>query len=217
MFNTNGMSSIMQKQIDRMFKRVDGVVWDLMTGRVGVKKGESVLLRGELVFTDDTNTEADFDITEQIFEQFSMPIPAFAQNTSRTDVKIGDMIVLGNGSYGWVKKINPKSYTIMTTNGTTTTWTPPKIEALGFSSNDGIMVVRSLMQMGGSTDGNGNLQSMQTNLMPMLMMMGDNDEAMNSMIPMMLMMQSQGAGSSFANMMPMMMMMNMTGGKNPFK
>lgn len=219
MFQNLDMSAMMKKQVERMFKPVEGVVWDLMTGSVGIVRNGSVLTRGQLEYIDpDTKQEADFAINEQLFEAFSMPIPAYAQITQRAQVQLGDMVVLGNGNIGWIKKINPKSYRILTASGTTTDWTPTKIQTMGIgASDDGIMVVRSLLQMGGNgADGSANLANLQSSLMP-LMMMGGDSAAMQDMLPMMLMMNVNGAGGNMANMMPMMMMANMMkGGKSPF-
>lgn len=220
MFQNLDMSAMMKKQVDRMFKRVDNAVWDLMTGSVGIVRDGSVLTRGPLEFIDpDTKLEADFQVCEQLFEAFSMPIPAYAQITSRAQVQLGDMVVLGNGNIGWVKKINPKSYRILTSSGTTTDWSPTKIQTMGMgASDDGIMVVRSLLQMGTTAggDGSANLMNLQSSLLPLMMMGGDGD-AIGDMLPMMLMMNMSGAGGNMAGMMPMMMMANMMkGGKSPF-
>lgn len=220
MFGKNfDMRAMFQKQMDRMFKKVDNVCWDLMTGSVGVAvKDGSIIVRGELDYTDDTKTEADFQLSEQLFDAFAMPIPAFAQMTSRDKVCLGDMIVQANGNIGWVKKINPKSFKIMTSSGTTTDWAPPKLQTMGMGDSDGIMVVRSLMQMG-TGNGESNLQSLQTNLMPLMMMGGGfGGESLDEILPMMLMMSSSGAGGNMASMMPMMMMSSMMkGGKLPFQ
>lgn len=214
------------KFMDRLFRKADGVVWDLMTGRVGIKGQEGIAtLEGE---------GDDAQITINLMDQFGIEIPAFAQSTPIEAVKTGDIIFFGASDRpGWV--IEKKgggdgkqpSFVLMKVDGTRTTWTAPKVSMLGMDS--GVMVLRSLLTM--LPGGNAGLQGMQSMLMPMLMMGGDMD--MEKMLPMLLMGQMQAAPvtaadgtvvvapNPMAQMMPMMMMMSMMkdgkkGGNNPF-
>jgi hypothetical protein len=146
-----------------------------------------------------------------------MPVPAFAQNTPVTAVTLGDLIFQGNSIKGWVTEVEEegKRFKLMTTTGTTTTWTPPKVSMLGFDS--GVMVVRSLMNM--LPGGKGGLDSMQGMLMPM-MMMGGGDMNLDKMMPLILFSQlgasGDGAGAMGANnnMLQTMLMMQMMSGDN---
>jgi hypothetical protein len=155
------------------------------------------------------------------------------------------MILQANDKPAWVTKRNEKPTTVkdpsgvdvpgvplitfglMRSDGTTTTWRPPKVQMLGFES--GVMVLRSLMTMlPGGASGLGQMQGMLLPMMMSGMMGGDSEDGdgsgmnLEKMIPMMLMMK-MGTGSmlgadpnaaagSMGSMMQMMMMMNMMKG-----
>lgn len=227
----NMMSTMMggnvgNKLMDRFFRKVDGVVWDLMTGRVGVRSADGI------VTIDGTGEDAQVNIN--MFDQFGMEVPAFAQSTPLSAVNVGDLIYGEKKVLGWVIEVkentpkepdpaNPtalaapvvKRFRIMTPDGTIKSWTPPKMSMLGFDS--GVMVLRSLMNM--LPGGSNGLNQMQSMLMPMMMMGGDSID-LDAMMPMMLMSQvgtgdgtaAMGMGN-MAQMMPMMMMMSMMKGK----
>jgi len=198
------------KLMDRFFRKVDGVVWDLMSGRVGVRSSDGITtIEGE---------GDDAEIVLNILDQFGMEVPAFAQSTPTTAVTVGDLIVTGETkrSYGWVLEKKEKSFTVLRTDGTRTNWSPPKVQMFGLDG--GVMVVRSLLNIlpGGNT-GLGNMQSM---LMPM-MMMGDGAIDLEKMMPIMLMSQvgvdpanpAAGGTNNMGQMMNMMLMMQLLGGK----
>lgn len=208
LFNTN-------KLMDRFFRKVDSAVWDLMTGRIGIKTKDGIVtVEGE---------GDDAVVSLNMLDQFGIGVPAFAQNTARTDVRLGDMIFGASGPLGWVTAINEKSFGLLKPDGTHTTWSPQKVQMFGFDS--GVMVLRSLMNM--LPGGSAGLAGFQGAMLPMLAMMGgdDGDESMLSqMMPMMLMSQmgmmggapadgSAPAANPMAQMMPMMLMMKMMGGK----
>lgn len=202
------------KLMDRFWRKADGVVWDLLTGNIGVKnrEGDIVTLEGE--------GEGAHVVANPI-DNFGMPIPAFAQNTPASSVSIGDFIYLGERPKGWVigfkdvgeedKKI--RKFTLMSVEGTTTTFTPPKMHVFGLES--GVMVLRSLMNL--MPNGEDGVTALQGNLMPLLMMGGG--DSLDSIMPMMLMNQmgvnGDGASNPFGgNMMQTMMMMKMMNGKD---
>lgn len=220
------------KLMERMFRKVDNVAWDLMTGKIGVRTDEGIF-SVEGVGDDAT-------VVGNLFDGASMAVPAFAQSTSVSDVKVGDLILRGSAPAWVVERKEPKitfdkdadgkdidgtakvtgqvSFKLLKPNGETASWKAPKIQMLGFDAG-GVMVVRSLMSMlpGGQAD----LGAMQGMLMPMMMMAGDGDtdDMMGKMLPMMLMMGQQNggiAGQGQNMMMPMMMAMMMKGGNNPF-
>lgn len=202
------------KFMDRLFKKADGVVWDLMSGKIGIQTADGIAtLEGE---------GDDAQINLNLIDQFGMGIPAFAQSTPIEGVKAGDIIYFGSKDRpGWVieKKAGADgkqpSFVLMKVDGTRSTWKPPKVTMLGMES--GVMVLRSLLTMlpGGSA-GLGGMQSM---LMPMLMMGGGDMGDIESMLPMLLMGQMQtapvtaadgtvtSAPNPMAQMLPMMMMM----------
>lgn len=204
------------KLLDRMFRKADGVVWDLMTGKIGIQTDDGIAsLEGE---GDDAR------VNQNLFDDFGIPLPAFAQQVPVGDVKIGDIIYRNNrNNVAWVivKDEVKNTFKLMKPSGETTGWTPPKVQMLGFDS--GVMVLRSLVSMlpGGQAD----VGQMQSMLMP-LMLMGDSDifgggkgnsggGMMDKMMPFMLMQMMNGnsSGNSMSTMMPMMMMMKMFGSK----
>lgn len=195
------------KFMNRMFRKADGVVWDLMTGKIGVYTDDGIAtLEGE---GDDAR------VTTNLFDEFGVALPAFAQSTPVADVKVGDIIFRGDkGNIAWVisKNVDKGNFRLMKPNGESTTWNPPKVQMLGFES--GVMVLRSLMTM--LPNGDKGLGSMQSMLLPMMMMNGGNlDGGMEQMMPLMLMSQMNGGGGDgggMGNMMQTMMMMKMMGG-----
>lgn len=235
-FFNNGFPGA-DKLMERMFRKVDNVAWDLMTGKIGVRTDEGIF--------SVEGTGDDATIVGNLFDGASMAIPAFAQSTSVSDVKVGDLILRGSSPAWVVERKEPKitfdkdsegkdidgtakvtgqvSFKLLKPNGETAAWKAPKIQMLGFDAG-GVMVVRSLMSMlpGGQAD----LGAMQGMLMPMMMsgmIGGDGDDDMlGKMLPMMLMMGQQNGGIANAqggmgNMMQMMMMMKLMGGSNsPF-
>lgn len=215
--STNMMSKMpgADKFMSRMFRKADGVVWDLMSGKVGIKTPDGIA-------TID-GQGADAQVSINMMDQFGFEIPAFAQSTPIAAVAEGDIIYFGSKEQpGWVieKKGGvdgkPISFVIMRVNGTTSNWNPPKVQMLGLES--GIMVLRSLMTM--LPGGAGGLGQMQGVLLPM-MMGGEENMDIEQMMPLMLMSQmgagpgadgAAASGNAMAGMMQTMMMMKMFGG-----
>lgn len=209
------MGNMGDKVMSRFFKKVDNVVWDLFTGKIGVAAEDGIVTI--------TGEGEDAQIELNLMDQFGMAVPAFAQSTPLLSVAVGDLIY-GNGKpKGWVTEVvikektedKPESrkFRIMSPGGTSSLWTPPKVAMLGFDS--GVMVLRSLMNM--LPGGESGLNSMQGMMMPMMMMGGDMD--MDSIMPMMLFSQlgasgtgADASGGGMGNMMQTMMMMQMMGG-----
>lgn len=195
------------KLMDRFFRRVDGVVWDLMSGRIGIKNGDGIAtVEGE-------GEEAQ--VVLNLFDQFGMEIPAFAQNTPVDSITVGDLIYGAKSPLGWVVEKKEKSFVLLKADGTRSTWSPPKVQMLGFDG--GAMVLRSLINIlpGGKTG----LSGMQSMLMPMLMMGGDGVD-LEKMLPVMLMSQvgadpaNPATGNNMAGVMQMMMLMQLMGNKS---
>ena len=232
-----------EKFMDRIFRRAPGVVWDMMTGKVGVQTKEGIAtFAGE---GDDAQVEIN------LFDQFGLEVPAFAQSTPVSAVNVGDLIYFGSGDRpGWIieKKYGVKptgsstprkrptkaqiaagpdaleaadvdtsnvQFVLMKTDGQRTTWKPPKVQLLGMGG-DGVMVIRSLLTMlpGGHND----LQGMQSNMMMMMQMqaMSGNEDGpdMEKLMPLMLM--GAMGGQQGGGMNPMMLMMMMGNGGNLF-
>lgn len=199
------------KFMSRMFRRAEGVVWDLMSGKVGIKTKE-----GDIATLSGKGDDAQVEIN--LVDAFGMEIPAFAQNTPIDAVNVGDVIYFGASEKpGWVvdKRYGVKptgsstptttksrktatadptvsadeidhanvQFTLMKVDGQRTTWKPPKVTLLGMGDN-GVMVLRSLMNM--LPGGQAGLQGMQNMMMPMLMM-GDGNVDFEKIMPLMLM------------------------------
>lgn len=202
------------KLLDRMFRRADGVVWDLMTGKIGVQTDEGIVtLEG---------TGEDAQVNVNLFDDFGFALPAFAQATPKNGVQVGDIIYRGaRSNVAWVidktevekDGVTTYKFKLMKPNGETTNWNPPKVSLMGFES--GVMVLRSLVSM--LPGGQGDLGQMQSALMPFMLMGGLEGDAMNKLLPLMLMQLTSGQAGGMGNMMQAMLMMSLLkGSKSPF-
>jgi hypothetical protein len=240
--SNNALSNMMggDKIMNRLFRKADGVVWDMMSGKVGVSTKEGI--------ATFSGVGDDAEIEINMFDQFGMEIPAFAQSTPVSSVSIGDLIYFGASEKpGWVvdikygvkptgstapaKRTKAAStavalteedktnvqFVLMKTDGQRTTWKAPKVKMLGMGT-DGVMVIRSLLTM--LPGGQAALGGMQDNLLMMMQMSAmSGDEGgfdMEAMIPMMLMGQitggDTGGGNNFMQAMMMAQMMKGNGG-----
>lgn len=193
------------KLMSRFFRPAEGIVWDLMSGKVGVQTSEGIVtLSGE---------GDDAQISINLLDDFGMPLPAFAQSTPVDAIKVGDIIYRGKReTVSFVIKAEDGKFRVMNVDGTSSAWSPPKVNVLGFDS--GVMVLRSLMTM--LPNGDKGLGQMQSMLLPMMMMGGDNAD-LEKLMPLMLMSQTGNLGGGadaggMGNMMQMMMLMKMMGG-----
>jgi hypothetical protein len=193
------------------------VKWDLMSGNIGV------VLAGEGIVTLE-GTGEDAGTVLNLMDEFSMPIPAFAQNTPLNTVVPGDLIYQGDKVTGWVTGMVKNEadevirFNMLTPSGNVTSWKPSKVNMMG-SFDSGVMVLRSLMNM--LPGGNDGLKGMQNMLLPMMMMGGGNGDAgLENLMPMLLFSQlgADGSGNDAMggnSMMQTMLMMQMfkgTGG-----
>ena len=222
--NMFGVGNIGERLMSRFFREVDNVVWDLMTGKIGVRTADNRIIgiEGE---GDDATT------TDNAFGETGAPIPAFAQATPVSNVKVGDLIYNNKKVLGWITHLpNPgtgkgkatKTFKILKPDGMRGEWSPAKVTTFGLDVG-GPMVCRSLFNMlpGGDISG------LQGSLMPLFMFgdklgLGGEGGGLKKMLPMLLMSQmgmgglGGTAGAPAANpmgqMLPMMMMMQMMGG-----
>lgn len=224
-FNMKNMQNgFMNKFANRMFRKADGIVWDLMTGNVGVVTDDGIAtISGSGEYAQ---------VVTNLFDQMSMEVPAFAQSTPVADVQIGDLIYFGanNDKPGWVvgkTEKKPKAgqpgepfiqLQLMRTNGTVGNWNPPKTQMVGFGDS-GVMVIRTLTNM--LPGGQGDLNNMQNGIMQMMqmqmMMGGESEMDLESIMPMMLMggmSGNAGGGNMMQMMMQMQMMKSMFGAKS---
>lgn len=197
-------NALVEKLTSRFFRKVEDAVWDMATGTIGLKSGDSV-------FTLAGKSEADAQVSEDMFAIMSIPVPAFAQPLPINQISFGDIIYGDKGALGWVIKKTARSVTIMTKQGQTSNITPRKVAMFGAEGNT-LMVLRSLVAMSGGTQEG--FAGMQQSMLPMLMMMGD--KADGDMLSTMLMMQFMGGQQGANAMNPMMLMMMLGKGKDFF-
>ena len=143
MFDMFDPANLMANQ----FKKVTNVVWDMATGKMGILQDDSIFtIKGE---------GDEMVVMKNPLANFAMKAPAFAMNTQFVDVKIGDIISSNDSSskiFGWIKEIRKNAeqeiigFRIMTPRGTEHSWTPPKLEIMGFNQS-GVMVVKSILSM----------------------------------------------------------------------
>lgn len=225
-----GMANIGQAMMSNLFTPTEGIVWDLMTGNLGVidKNNPNTVYSLELFDTDNGTTDedntkpvsADEEVTFQVNQNligasFSCPVPAFAQRIQLSEVQVGDMVYSPSGDKvtGWVVgRKGSKKLSVVTTNGTITTVQPANVNVMGGMgvgiSGHTVMVVRSLMSAIGGQD---KFQNMQSGLAPMLAMMGSagGNIDFGRIMPMLLM-----SGGNVQQLFQTMMLMNMMGGGN---
>lgn len=239
MFNQNANTGFSAKFLNRMFRKVDGLVWDLQTGTLGIRKNEGIY-----TLTTDTTAavpasgsgdtavaavagSTTYGTSVNPFEVFSMAIPAFATQVPLAGIKEGDMIVGDRDILGWVIGRNAASLKLLDANGFTKNYTPPKVAIMG---QDGALVVQSL---GGLFGGQAGVAGLQSSLLPLLMLGDGATEGLDSILPIMLFSQMQAtnpaaaalganaagapaaAANPMASMLPMLMMQKL--GKNKGK
>ena len=188
--------------LNRFFKKVDNVVWDLSTGKIGIldeRQGGIITMTGEGKFAS---------INLNPIDQFGMPLPAFAQNTPASEVKIGDLMWGDTKSTrGWVTEIETNEgaseaekayrFELIDMEGGVRRNTIKKIQMFGLDAG-GAMIVRTLGSMTGGAAG---LEGLNGMLMPMLAMGGDLSD-IGDMLPFMFM--GNMGGTAGANPMASM-------------
>lgn len=190
--------------LDRFFRRVDGLVWDLSTGRLGIQGNDGIItLEVNAAVPAGEGQEAQpasYNISVNPFDGFGLPIPAFAANTPHDQIEVGDLIVGASKVLGWVIEKKPASLVLLSQDGMQKQYNPPKVQVFG---QDGSLVVKSLTGLLG--DGT---QGFQSSLMPLLLLGGDTGLDMDKLIPLMLFQQGNGAGANgMASMLPMLMLL----------
>lgn len=217
------------KYTKRLFRQVGGVVWDLTTGKTGIKTDDAI---HTFSLVKDGDNEFP-QVTANLFEQFGLEIPAFASNVKLENVKAGDVIVGANNLLGWVVKVNGKSINYHSFDGHSKTYTPPKVDVLGIDGQ--VQIVQGLTDLLG--DNTGSFQSMigpllllskedgntnaLTDKLPLFLLMaqsgqagsvGDASNPMAAMLPLMLL--GGDKGGSLGDKLPLLMMSGALGGGN---
>ena len=201
MFNNTGMASMnTNKMMDKLFRKADDVVWDLMSGKIGVMKDDSII-------TAEQDDDLGWITSENMFADFGTSIPAFATAMPLSSVSEGDMVMDSKGVAGWITQKGKSTFKLLKANGQNTKWTPPKTMVNGNAQT--VMVVKTIF--------GDSLTGMQGSLLPMMMMMeeeGTKEEALSSLFPLMMMqggmIQTEGGNNNM--MQTMLMMKAMKGG-----
>jgi hypothetical protein len=206
-FNATGTTGFSAKVLNRMFRKIDGLNWDLQSGQVGVKTRDGSI--ATLIKTDTPAVAAvaasegvaavaaqaastDYNITVNPFSFFATPIPAFATQVPFDRISEGDLIVGETEILGWVVAKTAKALKLLDFKGFQKTYQPPKVQIL---NQDGALVVQSLTGLFGGTAGLGGLQN---SLLPLIMMSGGETEGLESILPLVLFGQLQTANPAAA-------------------
>lgn len=203
---TSKTSTMAQKMINRMFKKVDGVKLDVMSGSIGLERDGSIFTLVEVEQPElkegETKGKTEYVLSENFFAEMAFDMPAFAQATQIKDVKPKDLVLDTAGNvFGWATSTTDKSIRVIKPNGMTSTYSPSKVEMMGQGQT--VMVISSAMTS--------NMNSM----LPMLMMLDEKDSdsgaksgGMKDMMLPLMMMNLGGQGNvTEGGMNPMMMMM----------
>lgn len=203
------MSNLSSKFMNRVFRRVGGIVWDLTTGKIGIKDQDGSIFSLETVegpSVEGAQPTPAFSITVNPFEDFGVELPAFATTTNLADVKLGDLVVGDSKILGWVTAKTGASLTLLSKDGMKKQYSPPKVDIMGLGA--GVLVVQNLVNLTGGSDGLAGFQSM---LLPMLMMKDTNESFdLERILPFMLFSQKGGESATAFN--PMMLMAMSSGG-----
>jgi hypothetical protein len=201
------VNSIASKFMNRMFRRVGGVVWDITSGKLGLKDDNGIYTLELTTTGEGAKAKTEAQIVVNPFDAFGIDIPAFATTTKLEDVALGDVIVGDSKILGFVIEQKDNSLVLLDKNGMRKQYNPPKVAILG--TDTGVLVMKNLMSVAGGESG---LQGLQGGLMPLLMMGGDID--LESILPLMLFSQQSGAGANAGmnSMLPMLLMKGGLGG-----
>lgn len=198
------MSISANKFLDRMFRKVQGLVWDLTSGQVGLKDQNGI-------YTLVQETEGDnvvFGVSVNPFDSLGTALPAFATQTPIEQVELGDIIVGEREILGWVVEKRDRSLKLLDKNGMTKNYTPPKVAIVGAN---GVLVVKNLFNLAGGQQG---FLGLQNNLLPLLALGGDS--SIEKLLPMILMQTMTGAATGapaqanaaagMSNMLPLLLL-----------
>lgn len=196
------MSISANKFLDRMFRKVQGLVWDLTTGQVGLKDTNGIYT----LIQDGEGDTAAYGVSVNPFDSLGTALPAFATQTPIEQVDLGDIIVGEREILGWVIEKRDRSLKLLDKNGMTKNYTPPKVAIVGAN---GVLVVKNLFNLAGGQQG---MLGLQNNLLPLLAL-GD-DGSLDKLMPLILMQtmtQQPGAAAApaangFASMLPLLLL-----------
>ncbi len=182
------------KLTNLIFREVNNVVYDLVSGATAIKTSE-----GLISFDQKTG-----ELVTNPLETLGFELPAFAVLTPIAQINIGDLIVKDGKAVGFVSMAADGELEVVRIDGFTGEYKPTSIKLFGQTA--GIQVVKSLFNVD-----NGNADNMFSNPLMLMMLMGNKNKDMSSMLPFLLL----GNGANTSGMNPLMLMALM-GDKSPF-
>ena len=192
------------------FRLVDRCVYDFRTGNLGVKKVDN---KGFSVFVPAPKANSKPSVKNCELKEFGTGIPAVAMRTPINKLKAGDMVIIkdNSGAENWLYYLSTDA------EGDTT-----NIEICGIETDTGKKVTLNV-QDGMLLDGNsvlcvknflGDKKSMKS-MLPMMMLMGQNQGAgqqMNPLVMMMLMGDGELGSGGMSEMLPFLLLSGQQGG-----
>lgn len=164
-----------------MFRRIDGLVWDVVSGSVGLQTENGI-------YTVSLSADNTPQLNVNPLDDFGVALPAFATQATFDEVQPLDIIVGDSGIIGWVLEKNTASFKVLDHNGHQKTYVPPKVSILGTS---GVLVVRNLMSLTGGAANANNFTSM---LLPLLALGGGDN--LEKLLPLLLLSSQGGAAGA---------------------
>lgn len=141
------MSNIRNKFMNRLFRRIHGLVWDLATGQIGFQTAQGVY---SLTTSTGADNAVEYAVSVNVFDVATTPLPAFAMQTPFDEVEPKDVVVGDAGIIGWVIEKLPKSLRVIDHNGQVKVYSPPQVNIAGGSAG-GVLVVRNLFSLAGDS------------------------------------------------------------------
>lgn len=175
---------------NQLFSQVENASWDLLSGKVGFKNGDSIVTLNEKRITRNP-----------VLNGALPPLPAFAMPTQADQIAVGDLVLNGDTTIGFIiEKKEGGTFSTIDFNGRIGEWSAP--EGILFGDTK---VVRSLTSMLGAEK-----TGIQSMLMPFLLMGKD----VSNLLPILLMSKIGVPGTEVKGFDPsmLMMMMAMQGG-----
>lgn len=199
------------KLLSRMFTRVGGIRWDLMSGKIGVQvDGGIATLSTDTIADpkDSTKTREVPRVSINPLDNFGMSIPAYATATPVANIAVGDIIIGANQvilGFAVGKSESNSQVHIMGQDGHVKTYNPPKVQILNI---DGPLVVRNLFNLSGQSEGAfGNITGSALGMLALINDGNADEDIFDDVMPMILMSQMQSGGqANIGAMLPMLLM-----------
>jgi hypothetical protein len=175
--------STTNKFMNRMFRRIGGVVWDVVSGGIGLQTENGI-------YTVSLAEDGTASLNVNPLDTFGLALPAFATQATFEQVEPLDIIVGDQGIIGWVVDKTNTSFKVLDHNGHTKTYTPPKVAIMG---TNGVLVVRNLMNLAGGASGAANIAN---NPLVLMALMNGDEGGLEKVLPLLLMTGGLGGGAA---------------------